>query len=160
MSPVTKHELIFIDEVLLNQFYHFNWYDQRNWDHGIDEDEICKENDDRVDWRWVRCPVDVVKIVFSLVSEDTVKNSDHHTEKDLNTKHDSQYVIDLVLDLRHFFRGFRLWIFHNFSVLSCIRSQTKNVICVFQFSSTIQELLVTSNNDGVVVNYHCAVEMV
>lgn len=78
-----------INEIFLKHFYYLDWHYQWNRNHGIDEDKIREEYDDRVSRRWIIQPVNVIVRADDLVSENAIKNSHNYTKHDLNNQNDS-----------------------------------------------------------------------
>lgn len=84
LPPLTEHEFVIVDEVLLDQLDYLDRNDQRNRDHRVYQHEICEEDNDRVHWRRVLSPVDVVIGIDRLVSKYSITNRSHNAENNLN----------------------------------------------------------------------------
>lgn len=137
-SPFTEHKLILVNKIFLEKFNHFYWHNKWNRNHCIDKDKISEENNDRIYWCRVSCPINIIVIINSLVSEHTVKYGNNKAEQYLNTQYNTQNIIDFSLNLRHFLWCLCLWVFHNFRVFSCVNYQSENVISVHQFCSSVK----------------------
>lgn len=152
------HELVLVDEDRLCHFDDFERNDQRDRDHGVDEDEVGAEDERSVSTDCVAGPRDVIVRVFVVANENTVQNGYDYAEDNLQQQDKAQDVVDFFFNLRHF-GNLSARIHHDLGIAASVDDQPKDPLGVHEFGSSIQELLVLTEVDTLGANLHSRVKL-
>lgn len=145
-SELTIHKLVIIDEVGLRHLYDFDRDDERDGDHGIEQDQIGAEHEETIAYGRMRSPEDVSISVGVILEKVTVECAKDDTKNNLESQDEAQNVVYFLLDLRHLI-GLALRIHHDLAVPTSVDHQPVNPLSVLQTCLTIEQLLILPKSD-------------
>lgn len=80
VPEVAEHELVLLDEILLEHLDDFHGDDEGDGDHGVHEHEVGEEGDEAIDSHAVGGPVDVAVRLLVVASGDAVPDCAHDAQ--------------------------------------------------------------------------------
>jgi hypothetical protein len=101
IAVCTEHQLVLLDEVLLEHLDYLHGDDQGNGDHGVEEDEIGQELNETIQRDPVARPVYVRVLFLVSLAVDTVEHCTDQAESHLDEQDYAQDIVYLYLNLRH-----------------------------------------------------------
>ena len=141
LPQLAEHELVVVYEVGLRHLDNLDGDDERDGDHGVEEDQVGAEDEEPIADGGVVFPGYVGMGSGFGCDEVAVEYSEDHAEDDLEEQDEAEDEVDFPLDLRHLV-GLALRVHHDLAVTPRVDSQPVDPLGVLEASLAVKQLFV------------------